>query len=417
MNYQFEKNKLYAYLGKGLAESLKAHNAYVAGGTITSLFCNREINDIDVYFRSEEDIISFMSEIWEDQKWIVTQTSKATLLVYDKVQLQLIHFDYFKNPQDIFDTFDFSSCMGCFDFKTEEFILHDDFLKHNSQRLLKFNSLTAFPIVSLLRVQKYQDKGYYISKPEFIRIVLTCMDLEISTYEELKDQLGGMYGINYDKLFEDVEEEEFDLQVAIDKIANITLDESYFEEPTPVEFDDLESILSNISTKPKQILEINNKLYKIGFDGLLSEINEKPDNHELLNTYEYFYKNKFYKFVKKDNEEYFSFYDKKFEYKIGEIVEAKESNNSYYSHGGKLYFNEKIDIDSSPYKNHTDAVLIEVEVKPEDFVGIDGHVLAKKCLVLREVPKDEWEKFNGIEKNEEKAVSNVVEDGFDECWA
>ncbi|MEC1259989.1 hypothetical protein P9D34_05915 [Bacillus swezeyi] len=52
MGYQFEKNKLYAYLGKDLVKSLKKFEVIVAGGAITSLFNNKAINDIDLYFRS-----------------------------------------------------------------------------------------------------------------------------------------------------------------------------------------------------------------------------------------------------------------------------------------------------------------------------------------------------------------------------
>lgn len=51
MSYEFEQKKLYNYLGKVLVESLKRNRAYIAGGSITSLFCNREINDFDIYFR------------------------------------------------------------------------------------------------------------------------------------------------------------------------------------------------------------------------------------------------------------------------------------------------------------------------------------------------------------------------------
>jgi hypothetical protein len=195
MEFQFEKNKLYAYLGEDLVKVLKHHKGFIAGGTITSLFCNREINDVDVYFRDEESILGFLNEVWSGGRHVVSHTKKATQLMYDDINLQVIHFQYFNRSEEIFNTFDFTTCMGCYDFDTEHFTLHPDFLKHNSQRILKFNSETAFPIVSLLRVQKYEKKGYSISKPEFIRIILTCMNLAIESYDELKEQLGGMYGI------------------------------------------------------------------------------------------------------------------------------------------------------------------------------------------------------------------------------
>ena len=138
LNLQFEKNKLHAYLGD-LTETLKKHKVFIAGGTITSLFNNQEINDIDLYFRSEESVMKFISDIWEDQIWIASHTKKATQFTYPignkSINIQAIHFKYFGTPEDIFDTFDFTVCMGAFDFEKEEFVLHNDFLKHNSQRI------------------------------------------------------------------------------------------------------------------------------------------------------------------------------------------------------------------------------------------------------------------------------------------
>jgi hypothetical protein len=403
MSFQFEKNKLYAYLGDELVAALKRHNGYIAGGTITSIFCNREINDVDVYFRDEESILGFLSEIWDGGRYIVSHTKKATQLVYGDINLQAIHFQYFNSPEEIFSTFDFTTCMGCFDFETEQFILHPEFLKHNSQRILKFNSETAYPIVSLLRVQKYEKKGYSISKPEFIRIILTCMNMEINTYEELKEQLGGMYGINYDKLFEDVKDEEFNLQAAIDKIANIALDEDYFKKPVSVEFSNLDDILDTIAKKPRQLLELNGKLYRIGYDGLLEGIKKKPENHEMLDVDQFFNDTRFYKFVKKMDDKYFSFYDKSFEYIIGQEVEAnKNTNNGWGRDNGKLFFNEKFDIISSTYKDEKGAVLIEVSIKAGDFDDVRTHVTATKCTMIREVPEDEWKHWIYEKKDSEE---------------
>jgi hypothetical protein len=405
MNTQFEKNKLYAYLGEDLVKALKSHKAIIAGGTITSLFCNREINDIDIYFRNEDSVISFLTEIWDEGRYIVSLTKKATQLMYGDINVQLIHFQYFNSPEEIFTTFDFTSCMAAFDFSTEEFTLHPDFLKHNSQRILKFNSETSFPIVSLLRVQKYEGKGYSISKPEFIRIILTCMNLEIDSYEELKEQLGGMYGVNYDKLFEDVVDDEFDLQTAVDKIANISLSEDYFKKPVSVEFGDLDDILDTISKKPKQILEVNGKLFKIGYDGLLKKIKQEQPFSIKLDTEKYFKETKFYKFVKKVNDKYFSYYDEKFEYIVGQESVGNKNLGSYGEHAGKLHFNEKHDINSSTYRNYSSHALLEVRIDPENFYDVKSHVMATKCYVIREVPEDEYRQWESVEKTNDSVIS------------
>ncbi|OBA05452.1 hypothetical protein A9D36_09605 [Bacillus subtilis] len=393
MSYQFEKNKLYAYLGEELVEALKRNEAIIAGGAITSLFNNKEINDVDIYFRSDKKACSFLEECWNSNVYVTSHTKKATLFIKKRLKLQMIHFKFFSDAESIFNTFDFTICMGAFDFKTEAFTLHEDFLKHNSQRILKFNSQTAFPIVSLLRVQKYTDKEYTISKPEFIRIVLTCMDLTINTYEELKDQMGGMYGINYDKLFEDEKDEDFNLREAVDKIADMVLDEDYFKEPVNLEFNDLDDLLNDINKSPVMTLKINDDQYRIGLDGFLKESVSTPCTEIKLDTQDFFNKTNFYKFVRKQNGKLTSFYDKSFEYVIGEEAKAEGVLDSW-SNRGRLFFNEKAAIEQSTYYGKEDGVLIEVKIKEKDFVDADsGKVEAAACHVIREVSKDEWKEY------------------------
>jgi hypothetical protein len=391
LNTSFEKNKLYNHLGKELVNLLKKYETFVAGGTITSLFANKEINDVDVYFRDKESLVRFLREIWNDQ-WVTSFTKKALLFTHNNIDVQLIYFNYFESPDEIFDTFDFTACMGCFDFKEEKFILHPDFLKHNSQRILKFNSNTAFPIVSLLRVHKYENKGYKISKPELIRIILTCMKLEIKTYDELKEHLGGMYGINYDKLFEDVKDEEFDLQKAIDKIANITQDEDYFVKPESIKFNRLEDIIEIIWDEPIKVFKVGDNKYKLTPWGIIDSVYKNLESEEVIDPKKHLNDFKIYKFVVPTDEEgvYSSFMSDEFKYEIGKVVEAwTEDDND-----GRLYFNQQEDITSSTYFGREEGVLIEAEFDWDDLIDADdGTILVKRCKVIREVPKEEWENW------------------------
>ena len=109
--FEYQKRKLYDYLGEDLVKTFKHNNCIIAGGCITSIFCNRDINDIDIYFRNDDDIIGTVYEIY-DKYWILANTNKATLFKNSENKMvQLIHFDRFENPQDIFNTFDFTVCM------------------------------------------------------------------------------------------------------------------------------------------------------------------------------------------------------------------------------------------------------------------------------------------------------------------
>ena len=231
--YKNEKRKFYDYLGKNLINCLQTYNCIVAGGSINSIFNRKDINDIDIYFRTKEDLSGFIQDYCSDFSGFILSKTKKALLIKDSnknILVQLIYFKYFDKVEEIFDTFDFTVCMCAYDFKTEEFILHNEFLHHNTCRLLKFNENTAYPIMSALRVQKYKDKGYDIPKADFIKIILACMNLDITTYEELEEQIGGMYGINIDKLFDDKfkGKDKIDLLEAINAI--IDAEDEYIED-------------------------------------------------------------------------------------------------------------------------------------------------------------------------------------------
>lgn len=230
MKHITEQKRLLSLLDKEVWNLLEHHNAIVAGGAITSLFCNREINDVDVYFRCEEDLVRVLASIFNideiydyeiDQFHVhVSGLSQRTIMCSVKEKaLQLMTFKYFPDVQDIFDTFDFTCCMGAYDCKSKEFIFHPEFFKHNSQRYLKFNPGTAYPLMSLMRVDKYREKGYTISKSEMLRVVFACMELKINSWEEAKEHIGGMYGYDMSKAFD--EGVDFSMGSLIDQLGNL----------------------------------------------------------------------------------------------------------------------------------------------------------------------------------------------------
>lgn len=388
--YEFEKKKLKKLIGEKVFPYLVAYEGFIAGGVITSLFCNREINDIDIYFRNKVDAGSFLRAIIDDNRWIVSHTNKATLFVCDTVKFQVVHFDYFNTAHDIFNKFDFTACMGAFDCKEDNFVFHEDFFKHNSQRLLKFNHNTSFPLVSAMRVQKYEQKGYQISKPEYIKILLACMNLEINNYDDLKEQMGGMYGINYDKLFNPEDKEEFNLSNVIEKIGDLCLEDDYFNMPESSIPDDIEDVFYKISGVKIKVFKHKNYYYRHE-ENTFERIHEDEalgkDFYEVVDISEIIKPgDKLYKFVNKVGEKYISYYDSTFEYKIGETVKCKPSG---YSAGIYCGLFEKVK--HFDYYYYSGSVLIELELEDiEDVISLVRFRLTK-AKVLREVPKEEWE--------------------------
>lgn len=195
--------------------------AFAAGGAVTSVFTGKPINDVDVYFKSREAFDAAVASAYDEGMWCLSSSKRAvTFGDRDGTPIQFMHFDFFPTAQDIFAAFDFTVVMGALDFDTDEFFFHDDFLKHNSQRFLRFHPGTRFPLASATRILKYQDRGYTIGKGDILKIALASRKVKIDTWEELKDQIGGAYG---EKVVLAGEDKEFSLDAAIEAL---TVDEA-----------------------------------------------------------------------------------------------------------------------------------------------------------------------------------------------
>lgn len=210
--------------------------AFVAGGAVTSVFTGKDINDVDLYFKTRRDFETAVYTAYEEGLWCVAASKRAVTFADRSGNIaQLMHFDFFPTAADIFAAFDYTVVMGALDLDAEPksrwhglslvtigtehptsgFIFHDDFLKHNSQRFLKFNPGTRYPLASATRVLKYQQRGYTIGKGDMMKIALAVRGVKIDTWEDLKDQIGGAYG---DKVVLGNEDKPFTLAAAIEAL-------------------------------------------------------------------------------------------------------------------------------------------------------------------------------------------------------
>lgn len=298
-DFQREARILRSLFNEDIYEILKRLDAIVAGGTLTSLFSNREVNDLDIYFRSWDDLEVFITYMhdkelrsgdhdltvhtmgWNKYKRsyrrfkeldgidlalkpfkIATETSIQNqkdgssprplteaevesnkgfdeslneMIAYEDIDannhianlgmtdksvmysnrtdpvMQVIAFGVFETPQDIFNKFDFTINMGAFCFKDESWHFDNNFLKHVAQKVLVVNPDTDYPIISLLRASKYEARGYTISRRETMKLGLSTSKLNISSWEDAKKHLSGMYGTNVETLFTESRPFSFDL--------------------------------------------------------------------------------------------------------------------------------------------------------------------------------------------------------------
>jgi hypothetical protein len=345
-----EEKKLAALLSYNSVELFKEAGCIIAGGAITSVFTNQEVNDIDVYFKSEESLFRTLASIFcaeeyhnftemEQFEFIYNGSSLRTLMFQCEGQqeVQFMTFKYFDSAEDIFEAFDFTCCMGAFDCASGEFVLHDDFMKHNSQRYLKFNNGTDYPLMSLLRVDKYRKKGFSISKAELLRVAFSCMSLNISTWEELRNHIGGMYGYDMSDVFD--ETQDFDIANACDQ-------------------------LSNLDEKDIKVIVLDDKNLS------LFKIAEKFCDIEIDNKEEVFDDKKYiYKCVNSAWKSPIS--SSKISYKEGDIIDTKNTGKLFFNkNSDNLYFEscywveaEIISGDSEPLENNNEKIVINGQIK------------------------------------------------------
>lgn len=211
------------------ASQFRVPGAFIAGGALTSAFTNSEIKDTDMYFKSKAAFIGAVEAAYDDSMWCLSATDRAVTFAYHDKIVQLMHFDFFPTAAAVFDAFDFTVCMAAYDLDAEAFAFHEDFMKHAAQRYLRFHNGTRYPFGSLIRVLKYQQRGYTIGKGDLLRIGLCCHQVPINSWEELASAIGGQYGEKV-KINEDVP---FSMAAALEVFADgeIVIEAAHEEMP------------------------------------------------------------------------------------------------------------------------------------------------------------------------------------------
>jgi len=378
-------------------------NMYVAGGAITSIFTNKEVNDLDFYFTSKKYYTEILDAIISNST-IVSVTEKSILVNHSGQLLNFILFDIFESANDIFNKFDFTVVMGAYNIKKDKLILHDDFLLDVAKRKLVFNNGTLYPILSLLRVNKYVKRGYTISRNDMVRIALTISELNISSYEELSNHIGGMYGVDIEKIV-DVSKP-FRLVDIVNELSEL---ETNYEHYNLVTWNNKESIIKDFITKFKlkntiNITQIKNKYFILTTSHHIQEIdkNDIPTNYKHIITLEdehYIY---LYKYVNNKENKLVSFHDSNFEYKLQQQITSKHSTKELY--GG--FYSEKHDFS---YCKENTKVLLKLKVKVKDIIKIRRtEIEFKTCFVEKIVMENDNDKIKM-----ENDLKWIVEGNYD----
>ena len=389
--YQKEKNILTGYLTEEMQDSLNANMAIIAGGCIRSIFCNAEINDVDIYFRNKEDALSFISDI-KGCTTLVNYTDKSALFLHgngtEKIKLQVIFFDYFESCDDVFNAFDFYCCMGAYDFSTDSFHFHDRFFADNCSKIINVNANTRFPLISMLRVEKYKKYGYTISDFEIMKIALAISNTDIESWEDASTHMGGMYGVNIDKIFDT--KKPFSKKEVLDQLSN---DIPFFKEENPLDFsaksfDELYFIIKKEKIYFYPITDGGDEGYCF-YNSYVHQRTFNPSIFIKTDDISKVFPKLLYKVVNKINGTFSSRMRPSFKYVIGEKVVETSGVGLFFTN----YENIKNEVRTYGSYKTTTEVILEVELTKENFKTVQGcHILLNSCTPIREISVEDYMK-------------------------
>jgi len=167
------------YFNNSIFKLISGVKCWVAGGCIRSYFANEKINDIDVFFRTQDDLdkakillknIPGMNEFFENENCIKYELN-------NKKKIDLVK-RFYNGITETLSNFDFTvTCAGIT--SEGEFFRHTDFFIDLSSKRLAINSV-PFPISTLGRLQKYIKRGYTACSGTFLEIAKACSNIDFN---------------------------------------------------------------------------------------------------------------------------------------------------------------------------------------------------------------------------------------------
>ena len=157
---------------------------WVAGGSLLRTYTGQPLDsDIDVFFQSREQLERFIidfalkahkgdPETRKTNDYMIKQTmvnewhTTMTVNYMDKDwKIQCVSFVYFKNIDELFESFDFDVCMWAYDGQYVH--THENTINSVKTKMIALKKIN-YPSVTLKRLVKYMRQGYNVSDDDVL---------------------------------------------------------------------------------------------------------------------------------------------------------------------------------------------------------------------------------------------------------
>lgn len=389
--YRYQESKVKQLFPESLLEEFKPNEKsfFLAGGAITSIFTNKEVNDLDIYPKTKMAYFKLLDFMY-NRATILSCTEKSVYGMHSEdgtnYNINVINLGVFDEAEDIFKNFDFSIVKGAFDVDNDTFYFDDNFFVDLASRRISISPSTLYPLMSVIRVDKYVKRGFSVSLNEMTKALLMVSKLSIKTIDDAEKHIGGLYGVSLRELFKDKE-------FSLDSLIEILQDPEVRinKESQGLNKEACKKLKCIREDLLKEVCdELNDGAY-FNHNGLLlkmkstfefevvSAINDdifvylKENSRRLVPSEKDFIY--IYKDVELKDGKLFSFYKNQYEYKLNEECSAD-------SHG-KLYFYKEKKYEYGQYYKKKNSVNLTCKALISDIKSFDGSMIkVEKCIPL-----------------------------------
>jgi hypothetical protein len=173
---------------------------FIAGGFITKKLLGEEPNDIDIFFNDRKEIAKFILDMRKaynfKHSYIGKNMIKGKIFIKDDVFIKIdIVKRLFNSVQDVIDNFDFTIC--CFGISKDEVVYNPNAPFDLLKKALVINNI-PFPSGTLMRLQKYTQRGFTYCKGTARAILERMKDEDVKVGEEFFYEDGQLSFSNLD---------------------------------------------------------------------------------------------------------------------------------------------------------------------------------------------------------------------------
>ena len=150
----------------------------VAGGCFTSQFSQKKINDIDVFFKNEENLQNALDILRNNSEYKLAFNNDWVANIFKgKEKIQFIKKYFYENTRQVFNAFDFTCVKFAYD--GLNCFYHERFFIDLAARKLVIDNNLPKPLSTLQRSYKYVSRGFGICPFGMAEIAKKIQELKI----------------------------------------------------------------------------------------------------------------------------------------------------------------------------------------------------------------------------------------------